>query len=65
MNRKQMEELLTKTYKEGCATGKAAAGPQIRISDVAAALNDHVGIDSKTANEVIAALNNIKGDEER
>lgn len=65
MNRKQMEKLLTKTYKEGYVAGKAAAGLQIRISDVTAALNDHAGIDSKTANEVIAALNNIKGDEER
>ena len=57
MNHKQMEEFVTSMYNEAYETGRKAADPKVKMSDIAVAITEVRGIDTQKASEIMSAIN--------
>ncbi len=59
MDHRKMEDFIFHVYSEGYTDGKKAAGRDIKLSDIAAALVDVKGIGTKKTAEVMRAISGL------
>lgn len=58
MNHGQMEEFVTNMYNEAYESGKKAAEPRIKLSDIAVVITES-GIDTQKSEEIMIAINRL------